>query len=162
MTTAKGAPEAVLELCRRLDGIPLAIELAAVWLRTLTPAQILERLEDRFALLTSGRNAAPARQRALDTAIGWSFDLCSPAERLLWARLSVFVGGFDLEAAEDGADNKDELARLSREVERRLNDDDADGVVDDLREEVTKFEVTHPKLAGIINRTADALSAIGL
>ena len=92
---------AVLELCRRLDGIPLAIELAAVWLRTLTPAQILERLEDRFALLTSGRNAAPARQRALDTAIGWSFDLCSPAERLLWARLSVFVGGFDLEAAED-------------------------------------------------------------
>ncbi|MEO6412898.1 MAG: LuxR C-terminal-related transcriptional regulator [Pedococcus sp.] len=92
---------AVLELCRRLDGIPLAIELAAVWLRTLTPVQILERLEDRFALLASGRNAAPARQRALDAAIGWSFDLCSPAERLLWARLSVFVGGFDLEAAED-------------------------------------------------------------
>ena len=92
---------AVMELCRRLDGIPLAIELAAVWLRTLTPAQILERLEDRFALLTSGRKAAPARQRALDTAIGWSFDLCSPAEQLLWARLSVFVGGFDLEAAED-------------------------------------------------------------
>lgn len=92
---------AVLELCRRLDGIPLAIELAAVWLRTLTPVQILDRLEDRFVLLTSGRNAAPARQRALDTAIGWSYDLCSPAERLFWARLSVFVGGFDLEAAED-------------------------------------------------------------
>jgi predicted ATPase/DNA-binding CsgD family transcriptional regulator len=92
---------AVLELCRRLDGVPLAIELAAVWLRTLSPAQILDRLEDRFALLSSGRNAAPARQRALDTAIGWSFDLCSPAEQLLWGRLSVFVGGFDLEAAED-------------------------------------------------------------
>jgi DNA-binding CsgD family transcriptional regulator len=72
-----------------------------VWLRTLSPAQILDRLEDRFMLLTSGRNAAPPRQRALDTAIGWSFDLCSPAEQLLWGRLSVFVGGFDLEAAED-------------------------------------------------------------
>ena len=92
---------AVLELCRRLDGIPLAIELAAVWLRTLTPSQILDRLEDRFALLSSGRSTAPPRQRALDTAIGWSFDLCSPAEQLLWGRLSVFVGGFDLDAAED-------------------------------------------------------------
>jgi predicted ATPase/DNA-binding CsgD family transcriptional regulator len=92
---------AVLELCRRLDGIPLAIELAAVWLRTLSPAQILDRLEDRFALLSSGRSTAPPRQRALDTAIGWSFDLCSPAEQVLWGRLSVFVGGFDLDAAED-------------------------------------------------------------
>ena len=67
-----------------------------------------------------------------------------------------------IDAAEDGADNKEELARLSREVERRLSDDDDEGVVDDLREEVTKFEVTHPKLATIINRTADALSAMGL
>ncbi|MFL6204477.1 MAG: DUF4404 family protein [Acidimicrobiales bacterium] len=65
-------------------------------------------------------------------------------------------------AAEDGADNKDELARLSREVERRLSEDDDEGVVDDLREEVTKFELSHPKLASIINRTADALSAMGL
>ena len=73
---------AVVELCRRLDGIPLAIELAAVWLRTLSPAQILDRLEDRFRLLTSGRPAAPARQQALDAAVGWSYDLCSPAEQL--------------------------------------------------------------------------------
>jgi uncharacterized protein DUF4404 len=65
-------------------------------------------------------------------------------------------------AAEDGADNKEELARLSRELERRLNDDDEEGVVDDLREEVTKFELSHPKLASLINRTADALSAMGL
>jgi Flp pilus assembly secretin CpaC len=65
-------------------------------------------------------------------------------------------------AAEDGADNKDELARLTREVERRLSDEDDEGVVDDLREEVTKFEVSHPQLASIINRTADALSAMGL
>jgi predicted ATPase/DNA-binding CsgD family transcriptional regulator len=91
---------AVVELCRRLDGIPLAIELAAVWLRILSPAQVLDRLADRFRLLTSGRPAAPARQQALDATVGWSYDLCSPAEQLMWARLSVFAGGFDLDAAE--------------------------------------------------------------
>ena len=76
---------AVVEVCRRLDGIPLAIELAAVWLRILSPVQILERLEDRFRLLSSGRPAAPARQQALDAAVGWSHDLCSPTEQLMWA-----------------------------------------------------------------------------
>ena len=91
----------VVELCRRLDGLPLALELAAVWLRTLSPAEILERLEDRFELLTSGRRGGPARQHALEAAIAWSFDLCSPEEQLLWARLSVFSGGFDLDATED-------------------------------------------------------------
>jgi predicted ATPase/DNA-binding CsgD family transcriptional regulator len=96
-----GNRSAVVELCRRLDGIPLAIELAAVWLRTLSPQQILERLEDRFQLLTGGRPLAPARQQALDATVGWSYDLCSPAEQLMWARLSVFSGGFDLEGAEE-------------------------------------------------------------
>jgi hypothetical protein len=67
-----------------------------------------------------------------------------------------------IEAAEDGADNKDELARLAGEVERRLNEDDPEGLVDDLREEVTRFEASHPQLAAIIGRAADALSAIGL
>ena len=95
-----GNRTAVVELCRTLDGIPLAIELAAVWLRILSPAQVLDRLEDRFRLLTSGRPAAPARQQALDATVGWSYDLCSPAEQLMWARLSVFAGGFDLDAAE--------------------------------------------------------------
>jgi predicted ATPase/DNA-binding CsgD family transcriptional regulator len=98
---ADGNRNAVVELCRRLDGIPLAIELAAVWLRTLSPVQILERLEDRFRLLTTGRRGAPARQQALAATIGWSYELCSPAEQLLWARLSIFSGGFDLEAAEN-------------------------------------------------------------
>ena len=91
----------VVELCRRLDGIPLAIELAAVWLRILTPAQILDRLEDRFRLLSGDRPAVPARQQALDATVGWSYDLCSPAEQQMWARLSVFSGGFDLDAAEE-------------------------------------------------------------
>ena len=67
-----------------------------------------------------------------------------------------------IEASEDGADNKEEIARLAAEVERRLGDDDPDGVVDDLRDEVTRFEVTHPSLAAAIGRAADALSAIGL
>jgi predicted ATPase/DNA-binding CsgD family transcriptional regulator len=98
---ADGNRDAVVELCRRLDGIPLAIELAAVWLRTLSPVQVLDRLEDRFRLLTTGRRAAPARQQTLDATIGWSYELCSPAEQVLWARLSIFSGGFDLEAAED-------------------------------------------------------------
>jgi predicted ATPase len=91
----------VAELCRRLDGLPLALELAAVWLRTLSPAEILARLDHRFELLTSGRRGGPARQQALETAVAWSFDLCSPEEQLLWTRLSVFAGGFDLEAAEE-------------------------------------------------------------
>jgi hypothetical protein len=67
-----------------------------------------------------------------------------------------------IDDAEDGADNKDELARLAGEVERRLGDDDPEGLVDELREEVTRFEASHPKLAAVIGRAADALSAIGL
>jgi hypothetical protein len=67
-----------------------------------------------------------------------------------------------IEASEDGAENKDEIARLAAEVERRLGDDDDEGIVDDLRDEVTRFEVSHPSLAAAIGRAADALSAIGL
>ena len=90
----------VSELCRRLDGIPLAIELAAVRLRALSVDQILSLLTDRFSLLTAGvSRAALSRHRTLWTAIGWSHELCTPGERLLWARLSVFSGDFDLIAA---------------------------------------------------------------
>ncbi|MDH6448560.1 MULTISPECIES: AAA family ATPase [unclassified Streptomyces] len=90
----------VRELCRRLDGIPLAIELAAGRLGALAPAQLLERLDDRFRLLTGGGRDALPRHRTLRTAIGWSHELCTSEERLLWSRLSVFAGQFDLEAAE--------------------------------------------------------------
>ncbi|MFJ8693713.1 ATP-binding protein [Streptomyces roseolilacinus] len=92
--------EPVRELCRRLDGIPLALELAAGRLPALTVEQVLSRLDDRFRLLTHGTRGAPARHRTLRTAIGWSHELCTPQERLLWARLSVFAGPFDLDAAE--------------------------------------------------------------
>ncbi|MEW1627959.1 tetratricopeptide repeat protein [Streptomyces sp. NPDC089173] len=91
---------AALELCHRLDGIPLALELAAGRLRALSVDQVLLRLDDRFRLLTGGSRGAPLRHRALRTAIGWSHELCTPEQRLLWSRLSVFAGQFDLEAAE--------------------------------------------------------------
>ncbi|MFD5896310.1 ATP-binding protein [Streptomyces sp. NPDC060366] len=92
--------DTVRELCRRLDGIPLALELAAARLRALSIEQILRRIDDRFHLLTEGSRGELPRHRTLRTAIGWSHELCAPAERLLWARLSVFVGHFDLEAVE--------------------------------------------------------------
>jgi predicted ATPase/DNA-binding CsgD family transcriptional regulator len=91
---------AVAELCRRLDGLPLAIELAAARVRVLTPGQILERLTERFGLLSQGSRAAPQRQQTLRASVEWSFDLCAKPERLLWARASVFVGGFELDAVE--------------------------------------------------------------
>ncbi|GGX48492.1 ATP-binding protein [Streptomyces fructofermentans] len=90
----------VYELCRRLDGIPLSVELAAGRLRALSPAQLLARLDDRFRLLVGGARDVPPRHQALRTAIGWSHELCTPEERLLWSRLSVFAGQFDLEAVE--------------------------------------------------------------
>ena len=93
--------EPVIAICRRLDGIPLAIELAAVRMRSLAPEQILERLDDRYRLLTAGRRAVWPHQRTLRSTIEWSYDLCSVAERALWARLSVFAGSFDLRAAEE-------------------------------------------------------------
>ncbi|MGW3498902.1 ATP-binding protein [Streptomyces sp. NPDC001020] len=91
---------AVAELVRRLDGLPFAIELAAARIRSLTPQEILERLTDRFALLTGGSRAAADRQRTLRALIDWSHELCTDRERLLWARASMFRGGFDLESLE--------------------------------------------------------------
>lgn len=91
---------AVVHLCRRLDGLPLAIELAAAWLRVLAPEQLVERLEDRFRLLRAAGSTAPPRHQTLRAAVEWSFGLCSGPQRALWARLSVFAGDFDLDAAE--------------------------------------------------------------
>lgn len=93
--------DTIAALCQRLEGMPLAIELAAARLRAYSVHEILERLEQSFAVLASGPRSAPPRHRALNATIEWSFGLCSPAEKLLWARLSVFAGGFDIEAAEN-------------------------------------------------------------
>ena len=91
----------VAALCVRLDGIPLAIELAAAQLRLLSVEQNYDMLQDRFRLLTNHHCGTPSRHHILLTAIGWSHELCTPAERLLWARLSVFPASFDLEAVEE-------------------------------------------------------------
>lgn len=90
----------VAAVCARLDGIPLALELAAVRLRGFPLDRLLAGLDSRFDLLVSAAAPRPARHQALRTAIGWSHELCTPLERLLWARLSVFAGGWDVEAAE--------------------------------------------------------------
>ncbi len=91
---------AIAQVCVRLDGIPLAIELAAARAKMLTPDQIAARLDDRFRLLTGGSRTALPRQQTLRAAIDWSFDLLSIEERALMRRLSVFVGGWTLESAE--------------------------------------------------------------
>src|SRR5262249_1722880 len=91
---------AIAKLCRRLDGMPLAIELAAARTRLLAVDQILERLEDRFRLLTEGGRTRPARHRTLRAAIDWSYDLLPEAEQRLFARLSIFAGGWTLAEAE--------------------------------------------------------------
>ena len=93
--------EAVAEICQRLDGLPLALELAAARVKSLSTGQILSRLEQRLPLLTGGTRDAPERQRTLRSTIEWSYDLLSPDEQRLLARLSVFAGGCTLEAAEE-------------------------------------------------------------
>jgi predicted ATPase len=95
---------AVVEICRRVDGLPLAIELAAARTRVLPPDKLLERLERRLPLLTGGQRDAPERQRTLRTAIEWSYDLLSPEDRHLFAQLAVFAGSFDPQAAEHVCD----------------------------------------------------------
>ena len=91
---------AVAALCYRLDGLPLGIELAAGRLRSLSPEQILSKLDDRYALLTGGERGRPDRQQTLRASIEWSYQLCTPQEQRLWARLCVFAGSFELDAVE--------------------------------------------------------------
>lgn len=89
----------VAQICQRLDGLPLPIELAAARMRAMTPEQILQRLTDRYTLLTRGSRDAPSRQQTLRMCIDWSYDLCTPLEQRVWAQLSVFAGTFELRAA---------------------------------------------------------------
>jgi len=91
---------AVAGICHRLDGIPLAIELAAVRLRSLSPGQILSRLDSRFPLLSGGGPAGQPHHRTLQAALEWSYDLLTEAEQAMWQMVSVFAGSFDLDAAE--------------------------------------------------------------
>ena len=119
--------DTIAELCRRLDNLPLAVELAAARTNALTPAQILERLSQRLDLLKGGRDA-DARQQTLRATIEWSYELLSPEEQQLFARLSVFAGGCTLEAAEEVADaDLDTLAVARREEPAALSPTGATG-----------------------------------
>jgi predicted ATPase/DNA-binding CsgD family transcriptional regulator len=89
---------AVLEICRHLEGIPLALELAAIRLRAMSPDELLERLREHWELLDLGNRNAPERHRTMAACIEWSYNQCSPAERGLWDRLSIFAGGAEIDA----------------------------------------------------------------
>jgi len=117
--------EAVAQVCHRLDGIPLAIELAAVRVKVLPVEQILTRLQNRFALLTGGNRTALPRQQTLRAAVDWSYELLSDQERKLLNRIAVFAGGFGLDSAEsvcawNGLESNDVLDLLSPLVDKSL------------------------------------------
>ncbi len=121
----EGNAMAVAQVCYRLDGIPLAIELAAARIRVLSAEQISSRLDDSFRLLTGGGRSALAHQRTLRTAMDWSHELLSEEEKVLFRRLSVFAGGFTLEAAEavgegEGIEGAEVLDLLSTLVDKSL------------------------------------------
>ncbi|GAA4615567.1 BTAD domain-containing putative transcriptional regulator [Actinoallomurus liliacearum] len=117
--------EAVAEICRRLDGIPLALELAATRVRALGVRELAARLDDRFRVLTTGRRGSPARQQTLRAVIDWSWELLGAPERIVLRRLAVPVDGCDLDAAEaicagDGVRREEVLDLLTRLVDRSL------------------------------------------
>lgn len=123
MTNANSS--AIIEICRRLDGIPLAIELAAARVRVLSPEQIAQRLDDAFRLLTTGSRTALARHRTLRATMEWSFGLLGGREQVLLRRLSVFAGSFSLDAAEavcvgDPLDAEDILDGVTALVDKSL------------------------------------------
>lgn len=124
-TVTEANQEAVELICRRLDGLPLAIEMAAARLRGLSVEQVLERLDDRFRLLTRGSRAVLPRHQTLRALMDWSHQLCGRQERAVWARMSVFSGGCDLEAVEevcsgDGVERSDVVDVVAALVEKSI------------------------------------------
>lgn len=131
-----GNVEAVAEICRRLDGMPLAIELAAARMRALSAADIRDSLHDRFQLLTGGAHTAVRRQQTLRASVDWSHSMLTDAERVLFRRLGVFAGGFDLDAAVavgggDGVQRYQVLDQLTLLVDKSLVQ--ADNIADRAR-----------------------------
>ncbi|WP_433174077.1 BTAD domain-containing putative transcriptional regulator [Actinoallomurus sp. CA-150999] len=127
--TAETDLPAVLAICRRLDGMPLAIELAAARLRTMTATQVADRLDDRFRLLTGGSRTALPRHQTLRAVVDWSWDLLDDAERTLLRRISVFAGGATLDSVEEvcGGGVLDVLDALTGLVEKSLVSVDGTG-----------------------------------
>jgi predicted ATPase len=133
---------AVAAICARLGGLPLAIELAAAWVRVLGVDQILERLDDTFELLVGGNRSARSRQQTMRATIDWSYGLLAEAERIVFQRLAVFVGGWSLEAAEGvcsggAVDRHEVLAFLTRLVDASL-------VQVEEREERARYRLLEP------------------
>ena len=160
-----GNAAAVAEICRRLDGIPLAIELAAARIHALTPAQIAQRLNDVFKLLTGGQRTLLPRQQTLRALVDWSYELLGPAQRRLFARLAVFQGDFDLAAAEgvladDAVPTEDVLDLLGELVDRSLLvADEREGgmryhLLQTLRQYAAERLPDDPGLAGLRQRHA--------
>ncbi len=152
--TNKTAPH-VAQICQRLDGIPLAIELAAARTRMMSPEQILDGLSDRFHLLTGGGRTVVPRQQTLRASVTWSHDLLTPPERTLFRRLSVFAGGFTLDGAESvcpgpGIDRYAVLDVLSQLIDKSLVD-----VISDERDS------RHRMLETIRQYAADRLEEAG-
>ena len=146
--------EAVAEICRRLDGIPLAIELAAARLRAFSPAEIAARLHHRFRLLTGGSRTAARRQQTLRASMDWSHALLTEPERLLFRRLAAFAGGFDLEAAEavgaeDGLDPSQVLDQLALLVDKSL-------VAAEESDEVTRYRLLETVRQYALEKLADS------
>ena len=130
--------QAVVQICRRLSGMPLAIELAAARIKMMTVDEIASRLNDRFSLLTSGNRTALPRQQTLRAAIDWSHDLLTEPERILFRRLSIFAGGFRLDAAESVCGFRELkpgeiLDLLGRLVDKSLVDVETDSVLNETR-----------------------------
>ena len=144
----------VAQICERLDGLPLAIELAAARVRVLGTHSLLDRLGRRLPLLTGGRRDAPARQQTLEATIAWSYDLLSEAEQHALRRLAVFAGGWTVEAAEAvaGVDLGTLAALLDKSVLRRVGD--VDHVRFEMLETIREFALSRLTAAGEAEETA--------
>lgn len=129
--------ESIARICRRLDGIPLGIELAAARIRTLTIGDLASRLDESFRVLTAASKTTVRRQRTLENTIGWSYDLLSDEEAALFRRLSVFAGGFDLPAAEEMGDGADVIGLLDQLVDKSL-------VVASRQGRISRFRLLEP------------------
>jgi predicted ATPase/class 3 adenylate cyclase len=160
LTESNAAP--LVEICRRLDGIPLAIELAAARVRSLGTDQIAARLDDRFRLLTGGSRTALPRHQTLRATIDWSFGLLGDSERAVMRRLAVFAGGFTLEAAEavcsgDGVEPFEVVDHLGRLVDKSLVGRQGDGyrLLDTMREYSRQSLVTEDEAEATYTRHRD-------
>lgn len=150
---------ALAEICVRLDGLPLALELAAARMKLFTPGELTFRLRHRMQLLTGGSRDGPDRHRTLRAALTWSHDLLNPDERAVFRRLSVFVGGWSLDAAARVCDVADPVATVASLVDkslvrRRTADGDGFVILESLREYGTELLVEHGEAAATRARHA--------